>query len=138
MWLPHEAKRTILRRNAMRSLFILITAAALIPVAGTANAHPKLLFVTPAANATVATPAHVALRFSEKLIPAFSKADLTMAAMPGMAATKKPSTVTLGSDGRTLVVTPTGRLTAGRYTVSWHVVSTDTHKAAGTYAFAVK
>ena len=70
--------------------------------------------------------------------PAFSKADLTMAAMPGMAAMKMPSTAALAADGRTLVVTPKGRLAAGRYTVDWHIVSTDTHKVAGNYAFTVK
>ena len=125
------------RLSAARRLSALIAATAVVG-GGTASAHPKLLSVTPAANATVATPVHVALRFSEKLVPAFSKADLTMAAMSGTAAVRKPSTAALASDGRTLVITPTGRLPAGRYTVSWHVVSTDTHKAAGTYAFAVR
>lgn len=122
----------------MRRLPILIAAAALTTFASGAYAHPKLLSATPAANATVAKPKRVELRFSEKLMPAFSKADLTMAAMPGMAAMKMPGTAKLAADGRTLVVTPKGTLPAGRYTVDWHVVSTDTHKVAGSYAFAVK
>jgi len=122
----------------MRRLFVLTAATALVASAGAANAHPKLLSANPAANATVAKPARVELQFSEKLMPAFSKADLIMAAMPGMAAMKMPSTATLAADGRTLVITPKGRLSAGRYTVDWHVVSTDTHKVAGSYAFAVK
>jgi methionine-rich copper-binding protein CopC len=129
----HQMKETIMRR-----LPILIAAAALTTFAGAAYAHPKLLSATPAANATVAKPTRVELRFSEKLMPAFSKADLTMAAMPGMAAMKMPSTAKLAADGRTLVVTPKGKLPAGRYTVDWHIVSTDTHKVAGSYAFAVK
>lgn len=122
----------------MRRLFVLTAATALVAFAGAANAHPKLLSANPAANATVAKPARVELQFSEKLMPAFSKADLIMAAMPGMAAMKMPSTATLAADGRTLVITPKGKLSAGRYTVDWHVVSTDTHKVAGSYAFAVK
>lgn len=122
----------------MRRLFVLTAATALVASAGAANAHPKLLSANPAANATVAKPARVELQFSEKLMPAFSKADLIMAAMPGMAAMKMPSTATLAADGRTLVITPKGKLSAGRYTVDWHVVSTDTHKVAGSYAFAVK
>lgn len=106
--------------------------------AGAANAHPKLVSASPAANATVAKPARIQLRFSEKLMPAFSKADLTMAAMPGMAAMKIASTAALAADGRTLVVTPKAPLHAGRYSVAWQIVSTDTHKVAGNYTFAVK
>jgi methionine-rich copper-binding protein CopC len=117
------------------SLFI---AAATFAVGGVAQAHPKLTSATPAANATVAKPAHIDLHFSEKLIPAFSKADLTMAAMPGMAAMKMASTAVLAADGLSLVVTPKAPLPAGRYNVAWQVVSTDTHKSAGSYAFAVK
>ena len=122
----------------MRRLPVLIAATTLVAFASTANAHPKLLAASPTANATVVTPARVELHFSEKLMPAFSKGDLTMAAMPGMAAMAMPSTATLAPDGKTLVITPKGKLPAGRYSVAWHVVSTDTHKVAGSYAFAVK
>mgnify|MGYP002780558462 CR=1 FL=1 len=122
----------------MRRVSVLTAAAALVTFAGAANAHPKLVSASPAANATVAKPARIQLRFSEKLMPAFSKADLTMAAMPGMAAMKVASTAALAADGRTLVVTPKAPLHAGRYSVAWQIVSTDTHKVAGSYAFAVK
>lgn len=122
----------------MRRVSVLTAAAALVMFAGAANAHPKLVSATPAANATVAKPARIQLRFSEKLMPAFSKADLIMAAMPGMPEMKMASTAALASDGRTLVVTPKAPLHTGRYNVAWHVVSTDTHKVAGNYAFAVK
>lgn len=122
----------------MRRVSVLTATAAIFMFAGTANAHPKLVSASPAANATVAKPARVQLRFSEKLMPAFSKADLTMAAMHGMPAMKIASTATLAADGRTLVVMPKAPLHSGRYTVAWHIVSTDTHKAAGSYAFAVK
>jgi methionine-rich copper-binding protein CopC len=122
----------------MRRLFVLTAASALVALTGTANAHPKLVSATPAANTTVARPARVELRFSEKLVAAFAKADLTMAAMPGMAAMKMPSTALLSADGHTLVITPKAKLVAGRYSVNWHVVSTDTHNATGNFAFAVK
>ncbi len=121
----------------MRSLSVSIATAALV-LAGAAEAHPKLVSTSPMSNTTVARPAHVALRFSEKLMPAFSKANLTMVAMSGMPASKIASAVALAADGCTLVITPRTSLHAGRYSVAWHVVSTDTHKAAGTYAFAVK
>lgn len=122
----------------MRRVSVVTAAAALIMLAGTANAHPKLVSATPAANATVAKPARIQLRFSEKLVSAFSKADLIMAAMPGMPEMKIASTAALAADGQTLVITPKAPLSSGRYNVAWHVVSTDTHKVAGNYAFAVK
>ena len=122
----------------MRRVSVLTAAAALVMVAGAANAHPKLVSATPAANATVAKPARIQLRFSEKLVSAFSKADLIMAAMPGMPEMKIASTAALAADGQTLVITPKAPLSSGRYNVAWHVVSTDTHKVAGNYAFAVK
>ena len=116
----------------------ILTTAAILAISGTAAAHPKLVAASPAANAMVATPAHVHLHFSEKLVPAFSKGDVTMAAMPGMAAMRVASTASVAEDGKTLVITPRTRLASGRYTVEWHVVSTDTHKVAGSYSFKVK
>lgn len=115
-----------------------ITAAALVAAASAANAHPKLVSASPAENATVAKPARVYLRFSEKLIPAFSKGELVRAAMPGMPAMKIATTSTLVAGGHTLVVTPRSPLQPGRYNMAWHVVSTDTHKVDGSYMFAVK
>jgi methionine-rich copper-binding protein CopC len=91
----------------------MLTAVALLSIAGTAHAHPKLLSVNPAANATITAPAHIVLRFSEKLMA-------------------------VADDGKMLVVTPKARLARGRYIVEWRVVSSDTHKVAGRYAFAVK
>lgn len=122
----------------MRRVTILTAAAALVIFAGAANAHPKLVSASPAANAIVAKPTRVQLHFSEKLIPAFSKADLIMAAMPGMPEMKIASIAALAANSRTLIVTPKAPLHSGRYSVAWHVVSTDTHKVAGSYAFAVK
>ena len=115
-----------------------LAAAALVGVSGTAIAHPKLLAASPSANAVVAAPSHIDLRFSEKLMPAFSMADITMAAMPGMGAMTIAGSASLAKDGKTLVVTPKARLPKGKYVVAWHVVSTDTHKVAGNYSFMVR
>ena len=123
----------------MRSL-VVSAAIALLGLASTAQAHPKLLSASPAPNATVAKPARVALQFSEKLMPKFSGADLMMTGHAGT--THPPMKVAVatavGADGRTLVLTPKSPLGAGRYSVAWHVVSTDTHRVAGNFAFAVK
>ncbi len=123
----------------MRRVF-LPTAVVLLGLAGAAQAHPKLVSASPAPNAMVAKPANVTLRFSEKLMPKFSGADLMMTGHGGAshAPMKVPAAAGVSGDGRTLVVTPRYPLGAGRYSVAWHVVSTDTHRVAGNFAFAVK
>lgn len=123
----------------MRRLAITATLL-LVSFASAAQAHPKLLSATPAPNATVAKPGRVELHFSEKLMPNFSGADLMMTAHGGTAHApmKVAGTAAVGTDGRTLMVTPKSPLGAGRYSVAWHVVSVDTHRVAGNYAFAVK
>lgn len=119
---------------------ILPAALALLGIAGVAEAHPKLLSASPAPNATVAKPARLALRFSEKLMPKFSGADLMMTAHGGSAhpPMKVAAAAGVADDGRTLVVTPKAPLAPGRYSVAWHVVSADTHRVVGNFAFAVK
>lgn len=120
--------------------FALPVAIALLGFAGAAQAHPKLVSASPAFNATVAKPARVALQFSEKLMPKFSGADLMMTGHGGKMhpPMKVAATAGVANDGRTLVLTPKSPLSPGRYSVAWHVVSADTHRIAGNFAFAVK
>ena len=123
----------------MRRVFLPATLA-LLGIAGVAQAHPKLLSATPAPNATVATPTRLALRFSEKLMPKFSGADLMMTAHGDTSHPPMQVAAAAGvaDDGRTLVVTPKAPLAPGRYSIAWHIVSADTHRVAGNFAFAVK
>lgn len=123
----------------MRRAFV-PAAAVLLVVAGAANAHPKLVLATPGPNATVAKPARVTLQFSEKLMPKFSGADLMMTGMKGMkhAPMKVASSATVAADGRTVMIAPRSPLAVGTYSVAWHVVSADTHRITGAYAFVVK
>lgn len=121
----------------MRSIALPAIALGLTFSSG-AYAHPKLLSASPAQGAVVSKPARLQLNFSEKLVPAFSTADLTMDAMPGMATMKMASTAKVAPDGRSLIVTPKSALPRGRYTVAWRVVASDTHRVTGTYSFSVK
>lgn len=123
----------------MRRIF-LPTALALLGVASAAQAHPKLVSASPAANTTVAKPSRVELRFSEQLIPTFSGADIMMTGHGGAthAPIKVMAMAAVAGDGKTLVLTPKAPLVPGRYTVAWHVVSSDTHRITGNYAFSVK
>ena len=120
--------------------FYLPAAIALLGVASAAQAHPKLVSASPAPNATVAKPARIAMQFSEKLMPKFSGADLVMTGHGGAShpPMKVAAAAGVADDGRTLVVTPKAPLVPGRYSVAWHVVSVDTHRVAGNFAFAVK
>ena len=118
--------------------FAAIAVAASIALAGPALAHPKLLSATPADKATASNVTEAKLVFSETLVAPVSGVDLSMAAMPGMAAMKIGGVKTaLGADGKTLVAT-FPKLAAGKYQLDWHAVSTDTHRVAGSYSFTVK
>jgi len=98
--------------------------------AANAEAHPELVQTTPAAQAEVASPPKVELRFSERLVGEFSGADVYMVDMPGMKMSqpaKENTTAAVGADGTTLTITPAKQLAAGTYRVDYHVVATDTH-----------
>ncbi|MCH7860598.1 copper homeostasis periplasmic binding protein CopC [Sphingomonas sp. NPDC092331] len=118
----------------------ILTAAALM-MATPALAHPKLMSATPAPDSVVAAPARLQLVFSEALVDKFSGVDLVMTDMPGMkmsAPMKMQLTTALSPDGKTMVVTLAKPLPRGAYKLDWHVVSNDTHRVQGSYAFKVK
>lgn len=125
----------------MRRMTLFVAAAALLTYAGAAQAHAKLTASNPAANATVVSPAHITLGFSEKLVEKFSGADLAMIDMPGMkmnASMKMTVKTTLAADGKTMMLMPAKRLTPGTYKLDYHAVTSDTHRINGSYSFKVK
>lgn len=115
-------KRTI----ALAIAFTLSTSAA--------SAHAHLKTAIPAAESTVAAPSQLVLYFSEDLALSFSGITVTG---PGNAKVKVGAG-TLSADGTTLNVPVEGALEAGGYTVVWHALSKDGHKASGSYRFTVK
>lgn len=120
--------------------FAPIVAAVLLVAPVAAYAHPKLVSATPAPNSVAAPTAELKLVFSESLVAQFSGADLVMTDMPGMkmnAPMKMSAKATLGADGKTLVVTLPKALPKGGYKLSYHVVSTDTHRVEGNYSFKI-
>ncbi len=121
--------------------FAYFAAAAALVAAAPAVAHPKLLSATPAPNSVVASPVRLQLTFSETLVANFSGVDLVMTDMPGMKMSspmKMTVAMALAPDGKTVVVTSAKPLPRGAYRLDWHVVSTDTHRVQGSYAFKVK
>lgn len=121
--------------------FGLIAATAALLAAAPALAHPKLLSTTPASNSVVASPARLQLTFSEALVANFSGVELVMTDMPGMkmsAPMRMTVTTALAPDGKTVVVSSAKPLPRGAYRLDWHVVSKDTHRVQGSFAFKVK
>ncbi len=121
----------------MRIAPIVAVALLIVPVA--AYAHPKLVSATPAADSVSAPVSTVQLAFSEPLVAKFSGADIVMTEMPGMKMNAKvPARTAVAADGKTLVLTTAKPLSTGTYKVTYHVVSSDTHRIEGSYSFKVK
>ena len=128
----------------MSRTHFLLTAPILaaLAFAGAAQAHPKLLATTPSANASVTKPGKIELKFSEALIGQMTGADVVMTGMPGMA-NHSPMKITgftaaVGKDQKTLTLQMRHALSAGTYRVTWHAVSTDSHRVQGSFNFIVK
>lgn len=125
--------------SKITSKLLLASAAALF--ATSVFAHPDLLSSTPADKSEGSAPAKIELKFSETLNTQFSGANLIMTDMPNMpghGAMKMTASVSSGSDGKTMVITPTSALPAGSYRVDWRAVSSDTHPIKGNISFQVK
>ncbi|HEY0799761.1 MAG TPA: copper homeostasis periplasmic binding protein CopC [Steroidobacteraceae bacterium] len=121
----------MLRLRTLGTIAVIAIGLAATP----AMAHPKLLSVNPAADASGSTaPKEIKLNFSEGVIAKFSglelKDDSGKTVATGVPATDP-------KDQKQLIVSLPEPLAAGRYTVSWHAVSEDTHRVKGQYSFTV-
>ena len=119
----------------MRRFFLhFVTAAAVGIPATTALAHAFLNQAVPSVGGTVAkSPKEIRLTFSEGVEPRFSGIELATSdgrAIPTGSAIRDP-----GDDKQLVLLVPP--LAPGRYKVSWHVISVDTHRTEGAYTFAV-
>jgi copper resistance protein C len=104
-------------------------------LATSADAHPKLKSVSPAADvSSKVSPTEIKLNFSEGVIAKFSGVELKDEAGKTIA-TGVP--VNDPRDRGQLVVPLPAPLMAGHYTVNWHAVSEDTHRVKGEYSFVV-
>lgn len=116
-------------------------AAASTLFASAALAHPNLLSSSPKDQSEGPAPSTIELKFSETLTTQFSAASLTMTSMPGMpnhGEMKMKINVSAAGDGKTMVITPATKLSAGTYRVDWRAVSSDTHPIVGKITFQVK
>jgi methionine-rich copper-binding protein CopC len=113
----------------MKRLACLLTLAA-----SPAFAHAFLTHANPPVGSTVAAPpAVLTLTYTEALEVPFCT--VTVAAPSGaLVQTGRPQPV----PGHTNEITVPLHITApGKYTVTWHALSVDTHKTEGSFSFTV-
>jgi len=119
-----------------------VFAIAAFATSNAALAHTHLVASTPAANASVAKPTTISLSFNEKVMPAFSGADVVMTGMPGMANHLPMKLSGLkgawSADGKTLTLVAGRAFPVGTYQVTWHAAGADTHRMQGNFTFSVK
>lgn len=117
----------------MKKLLIAAFAAS-FAFAGQALAHAHLKSAVPATDGTVKqAPSELDLTFTEGLNLKFSGVTVTG---PNKEAVKTGEAMLMKSD-TTLMIPITDKLATGKYTVEWHVLSTDGHKTNGTYSFTI-
>jgi len=100
-----------------------------------ASAHSFLDRATPSVGGTVSgSPREIRLFFTAGVVPAFSGARIVSEAGTVIPTGK----VAVDPSNNAVVIVRLGRaLPPGSYTVSWHVVSVDTHPTQGTFRFTV-
>jgi methionine-rich copper-binding protein CopC len=106
------------------------TACAASMLATAAFAHVMLERASPPVGGSVTgSPSEVRLWFSEAIERRFSGAEVT-----GPSGRVDGSTSVSGNQ----LVIAVPHLAPGTYRVNWHVVSVDTHKTEGSFAFEVR
>src|SRR5713226_7336129 len=121
----------------MRHVTIRLLTAIFMSLAGVAaaGAHAFLSQAVPPVGGIVSTPPQeIRITFSEGIEPAFSGIEL--ATVDGQSI--RTGSAALDPRDNTQLVLALPRLGPGRYKVTWHVVSVDTHRTEGAYAFQIK
>jgi copper resistance protein C len=118
----------------MRAVLAALVVAAALAAALPARAHAFLDHASPPVGSAVpAPPAAVTLWFTQNLEPAFSH--LTVTNQAGQQVDLGNARVPPGQPAELQVGLKA--LPPGTYTVSWHVVSVDTHPTEGSFTFSV-
>ena len=118
--------------NRLRTL-ALIGGALTMALAAPVYAHTELVRSDPGANATVKSPKTITLTFSERIVPAFSRFELTMPAHK----MKIPVETAVSADGKRIVGTVSSTLMKGAYTITWTAAGADGHRMTGKLGFTV-
>jgi methionine-rich copper-binding protein CopC len=115
---------------------LLLALAVVAPLsAPPAYAHAFLDHAVPGVGMTVSGPVReIRIWYTQGVVTAFSHVHVVSAAGAQIPASKP---VTASADQQTIVVRLGRALGPGTYSVSWQVVSVDTHTTQGTYTFTV-
>lgn len=112
-----------------------LATALLFTLQTHAWAHAFLDHADPKVGGTVAnSPTEIKIWFTQHVEPAFSSIQVRDA--QGGEVDKKDSH--LDPNDKSLLVVSVPKLPAGVYTVTWRVVSVDTHKTQGHFEFTIK
>ncbi len=122
-------------KHAIKVRARLLVGALFLVLQFNALAHAFLDHAEPAVGGELHTaPATVKLWFTQSIEPAFSKIHVTDSA--GKEVDKQDAR--LDSENKSLMLVSLPQLPAGTYTVTWSVISVDTHKTQGHFQFTVK
>lgn len=115
---------------------LLLALAGAAPLsAPPAYAHAFLDHAVPGVGMTVSGPVReIRIWYTQGVVTAFSHVHVVSAAGAQIPASKP---VTASADQQTIVVRLGRALGPGTYSVSWQVVSVDTHTTQGTFTFTV-
>ncbi len=113
---------------------LLLHLVATLAVVTAADAHALLeQAMPPVGGAVSASPREIRLTFSEGVELRFS--GIALATGDGRTIATGPVAAAPGDDKQLILAIPP--LAAGRYRISWHVVSVDSHRTEGEYTFTV-
>lgn len=128
-----RTKSTITKITPLRRWTL--ATALFLALQSPAWAHAFLDHAEPRVGSTVTnSPAEVKIWFTQELEPAFSS--IVVKNAQGKEVDKKD--VHVSKKDKTLLEVSLPKLSAGNYTVIWHVVSVDTHRTQGRFEFIVK
>lgn len=120
--------RTALRRFVIAAVALLVAALGVIPAA---QAHDYLVGSTPKLNSTVTTaPKQVSLKFNDIVLTRPAPPQLSVQGPDGRYYETGCATVT-----DTTVNVPVALGGAGKYTVTWRIVSADGHPVSDSMSF---
>ena len=119
-------------QKLLKPFIIAVLASSLAATA--AYAHAFLDHASPGVGATVSgSPSVLTLSFTQGVVVAFSS--VTVSGAGGAVPASKP--VNDPSNQQIIHVRLGHALKPGSYTVTWHVLSVDTHRTEGSYHFTV-
>ncbi len=119
-------------RLSIRTLTLAVALSLALPLSA-AQAHPRLLKATPAADSRVEAPRQVVLSFNEELDLALTRVTITH----GTVQVRPDSVHLVAGDNKSIVASFGTALPPGRYNVRWQVTGDDGHPVRGEFSFEV-